>query len=321
MTDKISRKQTAEAFEKVIWQDNDSNLDKTIQELKRAALARVDAEIHWYEQHAGFHFLGFKFYSYALRILALFLALAGTLLIEVATFYSSLQDGHALPFLWRFGIEKTEIPFFSVALLLAAGFFAMIDKQFMITKGMARFRAAEYSLRVLRAELEAELVVQIQQLPIPCTKGAFNALRALAAKHYVDIMREVKAETVGWSEDVKANMDALIEEIVRQKINVRDQASKLQDEIIKGSKKFPLKIIVENSDNRAGKKFAVGYRTGQSAGPTPVVHTFDPGESWTVLLPAEGYLIELEEGGTAIASEYVQLSTSSGTPNIQEVRL
>ena len=321
MTDKISREQAAKAFEEVIWQDNDSNLDTTIQNLKRAALGRVDAEIQWYEQHAGFHFLGFKLYSYALRLLALVLALAGTLLLEAATFYSPQQDSHTLPLLWRLGIERDEVPFISVALLLVAGFFVMIDKQFMITKGMARFRAAEYSLRVLRAELEAELVDQIQQLPTPCTKGAFNALRALATKHYVDIMREVNAETVGWSEDVKANMNALIEEIMRHKADVRDQASKLQDEIVKGSKKFPLKITVENTDSRAGKKLAVRFTTAQSTKPSPIDHKFDPGESWTVLLPAEQYLVELEEGGNAIASEYVQLSASSGSPNVQEVKL
>ena len=319
MTIKISRDEAISEFENVTWNDDNPTPTETIEKLRRATLMKIDAEIQWYAKHAGFHWRGFKCYSYALRFLAIFFVFISTLLLEIATFHSTPS---AVPFLWRYGIDRHEIPFLSVALLLFAGFFVLLDKHFMITKGMARFRSAEYSLRVLRAECEAELIQHIQELPTPCTKVDFNTLRAVAAKRYVDIIREIKTETIGWSDDLKENMNSLMEEIIRLKASVREKAVKLEREIAEEFQKFPLTIKVAAASDRNGKQFSVHARNTQTEHPAIIDHTFAPGESWTALLPSGSYLFELWDGeGSAITNKYAAVGKAGAEAEPQELTL
>lgn len=252
------------AFQNICFDSEKPN--KSLDDLKEAALGRIDAEIYWYQKHAGLR----KIPSYTIRLLAMSLAAISAMLVTVSTFVQKQAvltsentlnikniDSDLGLLMQAFNIDPINVPLYSVSYLLIAGFMLAVDQRFLITKGMTRLRRAEYSLRVKRAEFAADFSIQRKHMDLIDDK-VFRVLKAMSEQAFANIINDVKNETENWADAVDASLEALIKDIAKQDEATKSRAQTMMEEVEKVSaytKLYPLKILLEEKQSRGQGPF------------------------------------------------------------------
>lgn len=210
----MSRRDTAQQeFEQL--QFKEENKRASLQEVCTRTLARYDAEIDWYDRHADRR----RVASGAVRIIAVVLGTLSLLFLNIRAFSTSTAPATvptpATGFEWELTTMATAVAIVAAGVLL-------LDAVFQITARYARWRVAEYTIRVMRSAFEIEFFKEYGakedgQIDL----STFNAAKVMAIEKFKAVEEEIKAETESWQQSLDKAMTAL-----RQKIEKDTEEAK-----------------------------------------------------------------------------------------------
>lgn len=260
----------------------------SVNELKAAALARIDVEIKWYETHANRRL----FMTWVTRGLVLLLALLGVLILEVNAF----APDKAPKVYAKFDIDPALAPLIATTALIIAGFILLADRTFLLTRSYIRFRVTEYELRVRRAMFASEFdrVLNSATTVVP---AVFLELQGLAHSAFKAVFEDIRKETALWSEDLKVAMESMAKDIEKITASSRERAEAAAKRATAAAeaaasatrratltvlvkehpdRKAPVSIFIEGDQNIEVKNVVPGSRRGiPLSGGIYVVHLRD----------------------------------------------
>ncbi len=202
----MSDRDTAQrAFDNLGFDADDKRT--SLQEVCIRTLARYDAEINWYDKHADRR----RIASGAVRIVAVVLGTLSALFLNIRVFSVSPAPIEDTIRATGTGLELTTM---ATAVAIVAGGVLLLDAVFQITARFARWRVAEYTIRVMRSDFEIEFFKVYGALEEgQIEPSTFSDARAMAAGKFKAVQEVIKAETESWQQ----GLDKVMTEL-RQKI-------------------------------------------------------------------------------------------------------
>lgn len=185
-----NRESAKKAFDDL--QFNASDPQGSAQSLYDASLTRIDAEAEWYEEQAVVK----QKVSYATRGVAVVAIGISAIFLDFAAFFPKLAGNETLP------------AAVATVALVVAGLVLLVDRTFIITKGMTRFRVAEFAIRKLQTAFAADFnrTVLANQ---PLGPKSFYEAKGMALDAMEEVFDIVAKETAQWQADTQTAIDAL----------------------------------------------------------------------------------------------------------------